>query len=137
MTLVVVGVLWSGARLLLQLRDFDAHIADPGQWGFFGGHVEGNENPETGLRRELVEEIGWNAMELQPLGRFPAADGKHLIIGYRGQVDASLGALVLGEGQEIGVFSPTELGTGYAYSHRWRRSFPLTAITRQGLQLWC
>ncbi|MBT4871167.1 MAG: hypothetical protein HON39_00815, partial [Marinovum sp.] len=29
-------------RLLLQFRDPFPHIAHPGRWSMFGGHVEGN-----------------------------------------------------------------------------------------------
>jgi len=53
---IAVAVLWCGNRLLLQLRDFRAGISDPGEWGFFGGHLKDEEAPDEGLRRELLED---------------------------------------------------------------------------------
>jgi 8-oxo-dGTP pyrophosphatase MutT (NUDIX family) len=119
----------------MQLRDFRKDIADPGQWGFFGGHLNSDEDPKSGLIRELAEELRWSPDELEPLGDFNA-DGLQ-IIGYQGVRKTSLDALVLGEGQELCAFEPAELATGMAYSRKWARSFPLTEITRQGLTLWC
>lgn len=133
---IVVAMIWCDGQLLLQLRDFRAEIADPGEWGFFGGHLEPGEASENGLRRELLEELGWAPRALQPLGSFDAEEGRH-IIGYCGRRPAPVDTLVLGEGQELGAFTLSELSTGSAFSRRWNRYFSLTAITRHALQLWC
>ncbi|MDP6781502.1 MAG: NUDIX domain-containing protein [Alphaproteobacteria bacterium] len=50
-------------RYLMQLRDDKAGIVLPNMWALFGGCVEANENPEAGLRRELLEEL---ELELEP-----------------------------------------------------------------------
>ena len=42
-------------RLLLQFRDPFPHIAHPGRWSLFGGHVEGNEDLRETCRRELTK----------------------------------------------------------------------------------
>jgi 8-oxo-dGTP pyrophosphatase MutT (NUDIX family) len=42
----------------LQLRDNIPGIAYPGMWTLFGGALEPNEDPEGGLRREIMEELG-------------------------------------------------------------------------------
>jgi 8-oxo-dGTP diphosphatase len=133
---VVVAVLWRERRMLLQLRDFSPAIADPGEWGFFGGHLERDEPWEAGLRRELTEELGCAPDVLTALGTFEVAEGP-LIVGYRGALASPVETLVLGEGQEIGAFAVEELRHGSAYSKRWRRRFPLTQITRRAIALWC
>jgi len=45
-------------KFLLQLRDNKPNILFPGHWGLFGGRLEGRENYEQGLLREVEEEIG-------------------------------------------------------------------------------
>ena len=42
----------------LQLRDNIPGIAYPGMWSLFGGALEPDEDPEQGLRREIMEELG-------------------------------------------------------------------------------
>jgi 8-oxo-dGTP pyrophosphatase MutT (NUDIX family) len=42
----------------LQLRDNIPGIAYPGMWSLFGGALEPDEDPERGLRREIMEELG-------------------------------------------------------------------------------
>ena len=132
---VAVALIQLDDRLLLQLRDFAAHIADPGQWGFFGGHLRRGETPEAGLRRELREELSWEPDELHPLGSFDTHDGKR-IIGFKAGLQTSTDELRLGEGQEMAAFTIQDLGSGRAYSRRWNRTFPLTAITRRALHEW-
>jgi 8-oxo-dGTP pyrophosphatase MutT (NUDIX family) len=44
-------------RYLMQLRDDKDDIPLPGMWALFGGMVEPGEEMETGLRRELKEEL--------------------------------------------------------------------------------
>lgn len=43
--------------VLLQERD-ENPVIDPDCWGFPGGHLEGDETPEQGARREFEEETG-------------------------------------------------------------------------------
>ncbi|MEB3314276.1 MAG: NUDIX domain-containing protein, partial [Cyanobacteriota bacterium] len=37
---VAVAILYQSNQVLLQLRDDHPGIIYPGQWGFFGGHLE-------------------------------------------------------------------------------------------------
>ena len=53
----------------------------PGKWGFPGGGIEPDETLETGLRRELREEIG---VEVSDIQRLFFKDGRHEKIGSDG-----------------------------------------------------
>lgn len=53
-----------GARLLVGRRPEGVHLA--GFWEFPGGKVEAGERPEVAAARELKEEAGLIALELEP-----------------------------------------------------------------------
>lgn len=127
-------MIWCEGRLLLQLRDFKPEVADPGQWGLFGGHLDALESPDEGLRRELSEEIGWIPQQVLALGDFDEEDRR--IIGYCATLEIPLSALLLGEGHDLGVFTLEEVATNFLYSTRCKQSFPLTPITRRAVSLW-
>ena len=61
---VALAMLERQGRWLLQLRDDIEGIVHPGTWALFGGHLEAGESPEIALRRELLEEIHWQAKGL-------------------------------------------------------------------------
>ena len=52
---VVAGIAVSGRRVLIARRSPSKSLA--GLWEFPGGKVEGNENDETALKREIKEEF--------------------------------------------------------------------------------
>ncbi|MFF5184574.1 NUDIX domain-containing protein [Streptomyces sp. NPDC000345] len=54
-------------RYLLHLRDAHKPIWDPGAWSLPGGAREGDESPEEGIARELLEETG---LVIEGLTRF-------------------------------------------------------------------
>ena len=54
--LVVAGVLFEGATVLLTQRKAGSHLA--GHWELPGGKIEPREDPRAALARELREEIG-------------------------------------------------------------------------------
>jgi 8-oxo-dGTP pyrophosphatase MutT (NUDIX family) len=54
-------------RYLLQKRDDIPGLHLPGHWGLFGGGLTPGEDPEAGLRRELLEELGFTAGPVEPL----------------------------------------------------------------------
>ena len=62
--LVTLGILEREGKCLMQLRDDLPHILYPGCWGLFGGHLEVGETSEIGFKREILEEIGFNVIDL-------------------------------------------------------------------------
>jgi len=63
MIFVALAILEQDGRFLMQLRDDIPTILYPGVWGLFGGHLEAGESPEIGLKRELKEEINYEARQ--------------------------------------------------------------------------
>lgn len=102
-------------RFLLQLRDDNPGIANPGLWGSFGGRVEPHETPDDGFLRELHEELDWRppwyelymSAPFRTLGDNDARS--QLIYIYAATLDVPLHALILGEGQAMDVFAPDAL----------------------------
>jgi 8-oxo-dGTP pyrophosphatase MutT (NUDIX family) len=72
-----VVLLRSDGAALLQLRDDEPSIADPGIWVFPGGHVEPGESLEAAAVREFLEETRYRCDQLHELVRLSAKD-----IGY-------------------------------------------------------
>jgi 8-oxo-dGTP pyrophosphatase MutT (NUDIX family) len=54
-------------RYLLQLRDDRPGLHLAGHWALFGGALEPGESAAAGLRRELIEELGFIAGAIEPL----------------------------------------------------------------------
>ena len=55
-----MAIIHQDDKYLMQLRDDIPNIVYPGVWGFFGGHLKSQENPEMGLKRELIEKINYS-----------------------------------------------------------------------------
>jgi 8-oxo-dGTP diphosphatase len=101
-----------GGRLLLQHRDDKPEIANPGLWGSFGGAIEPYETPHEGFVRELDEELSWRPPAFELFGSYPYNNGeagRQLIYAFAAALDVEPDALVLGEGQGLGLFAPDAL----------------------------
>jgi 8-oxo-dGTP diphosphatase len=115
-------------RWLIQLRDDVPGIVAPGTWGLFGGHLEPAETAAEGLRRELQEEIGWQATDLTPW--FSRTSEVRVAHFFRGTLTVPLEKLELAEGQDMKLAELSELRHGSAWSPRLGERRPL-ALARQ------
>lgn len=98
-------------RFLLQHRDDKPWIANPGRWGSFGGEIEPYETPQDGFRRELREELSWEPVAFELFDAFPyfGLGNRTLMYVFAAGLDVATDALVLGEGQGMGLFAPDAL----------------------------
>ncbi|MGB5134396.1 MAG: NUDIX hydrolase [Prochlorococcaceae cyanobacterium] len=113
---VALAMLHREGRWLMQLRDDIPGIVAPGCWGLFGGHLDPGETPEQALRRELLEEIGWQPEAV----RFWLQQRNHRRLAhvFRVELTVPLSELQLLEGQDMALVSSEELLTGAIWSDR-------------------
>lgn len=111
---VAVAILVWEDQFLMQLRDDIPGIVYPGQWTFFGGHVDPGETPDQAIWRELEEEIGHRPPWLR---RFQQQrHGQVIRHVYYGPLGVPLEQLILGEGWDLGLWTPAEIRQGQRYS---------------------
>jgi 8-oxo-dGTP diphosphatase len=113
---VTLAILYREGQFLLQLRDDFPHIIYPGIWGFFGGHIEPGENADTGVRRELIEEIGYAPPQLALFCE--QSDGNVRRYFYHGELVVPVSELQLNEGQDMALCSVEEIRAGEKYSQK-------------------
>jgi 8-oxo-dGTP diphosphatase len=123
---VAIAILYRQDSFLMQLRDNIPGIVYPGCWGFFGGHLEPGETPETALRRELMEEINYRASDLAPFRNYQ--DGKVIRHVFFGPLTVGLAELDLQEGWDMALLSPEVIRQGECYSVRAQQQRPLGQI---------
>lgn len=137
---VAVAIIHQHDKYLMQLRDDLPNIAYPGVWGFFGGHIEPEEEPEAALRRELIEEINFCAGELTKFrcdrvevslqgnneDKYPYL--RHI---YSCALTIPIEELELREGWDLKLLTVTEIKQGFAYSAKAIANKPLGEIHRQ------
>ncbi|MBL0209578.1 MAG: NUDIX domain-containing protein [Holophagaceae bacterium] len=75
-TRVVLGLLRRDGRWFLQRRDPGNPVL-PGCWEFPGGKAGMGESVEAALRRELLEELGWEPASFTPMEGFQAAEHRY------------------------------------------------------------
>ncbi len=115
MLVVAVALIEPTGTILMQRRRLDAEHG--GLWEFPGGKIDAGESPESALVREIEEElgIGLEVESLEPVAfasglRAAARPGEHLVIllyicrEWEGEPRCL-------DGEEIGRFSPGEIGT--------------------------
>lgn len=120
---VAVAMLHRHGRWLVQLRDDIDGIIAPGCWGLFGGHLETGETAESGLRRELKEEIELNAGPLQFW--FDDCNQQRRLNVFVGALPVPLSDLHLQEGQDLTLARLDEIASGRILSPRLQQTRPL------------
>ena len=106
-------ILNENGDVLLQKKDFN-YFWFPGYWGFFGGKVESGELPKNALKRELLEELKFNANDLKFFKKYDYVDscskgvrqGKMYI--YVCKFKENISSLSLNEGAGFAFFSKNE-----------------------------
>jgi 8-oxo-dGTP pyrophosphatase MutT (NUDIX family) len=102
-------------RYLMQLRDNKPDIFFPNLWGLFGGAVDPGEDPETALRRELMEELSLEPASVRYFTRMDfdfgcLGAGACYRIFYEVPLPAgAVSALRLGEGQCMEPLAPSDI----------------------------
>jgi 8-oxo-dGTP pyrophosphatase MutT (NUDIX family) len=120
---VALAILHQEGQFLLQLRDNIPGIVYPGYWGLFGGHLEPGELPIETLRRELQEEITYEAKQVSEFWCFETPEVVRHVFNVPLTVDIS--ELVLHEGWDMGLWTPEDIRRGSRYSEKAGEVRPL------------
>ena len=120
---VAIAILYQGEQFLMQLRDDIPGIYYPGQWGFFGGHIEPGETPDVAVKRELLEEIGYRSEAVTLFARLESSEViRHV---FYAPLTVCVDTLELHEGWDLGLLSITDIERGDRYSARANQVRPL------------
>ena len=126
---VAIAILPRDGKFLMQLRDDIPTILYPGLWGLFGGHIEAGETPEIAVRREIMEEIGYELTNPQKFDCY--SDDRIIRHIFYEPLTVSVDRLVLAEGWDLGLISLDQIKSGYAYSPIAKSERPLGSIHQQ------
>lgn len=128
---VAIAIIHQDDKFLMQLRDDLPNILFPGHWGFFGGHIEPGEDADTGVRRELQEEIGHVPDTITLFER--TEDDRVIRHFYQAALTVPVEQLQLNEGQDIGLCTIEDIQRGYKYSPKLQEDRPLGHPHQQAL----
>jgi 8-oxo-dGTP diphosphatase len=126
---VAIAILPHDGKFLMQLRDNIPTILYPGVWGLFGGHMEPGETPEIAVEREILEEIGYELTNPQKFGCY--SDDRVIRHIFYAPLTVSVDRLVLSEGWDMGLLTPAQIESGFAYSPIAKSERPLGPIHQQ------
>ena len=113
---VSLAILYRDGKFLFQLRDNIPNIVHPGVWGLFGGHLEPKETPETCLKRELIEEIGYAVSDVILFNQYADSLVNRWV--FYAPLTVDLSQLVLNEGWDMGLLTTEDIQSGECYSHK-------------------
>jgi 8-oxo-dGTP pyrophosphatase MutT (NUDIX family) len=102
-------------RYLMQLRDPKPEILLPDHWALFGGSVDAGESADQAIRRELTEELHFDARKVEPFTELVvdlpfAPPRRDRMTFFHVPIEAAdLAAMVLGEGADLRLFTAPAL----------------------------
>ena len=105
----VKAIMRSKDSFFLQLRDNNNSIPYPNQWAFFGGRLHINENPKTGLIREIKEELSFQLEKPQEFYRWYNCETDTKIIYFMVEMSKKESFSKPNEGQKGNWFSKADL----------------------------
>lgn len=126
---VAIAILYQENKFLMQLRDNIPNIPYPGSWALFGGHIEPGETPEVAVKREILEEIGYDLPAFFEFGCY--ADVQAVRHVFHAPLLMEFSQLILTEGWDMGLLTPTDIRQGNFYSHKAGEVRPLAVVARQ------
>jgi 8-oxo-dGTP diphosphatase len=126
---VALAILEQNGKYLMQLRDDKPNIIYPGHWGLFGGHLEPGESADQGVRRELLEEIGYCPADLNLIGEHNDAAAIRYV--FYGSLEKDLSQLVQTEGMDMAWVTLQEVQKGDRYSAVVQETRPLAKPARE------
>lgn len=111
---VIICLINKDKEILLHLRDDKPEISYPNYWGLVGGVVDGVENEEDAIKREMKEEIGYEAKNINFIGKIYALKNnliKHNdeVFIFKGLINIPANLIHLTEGQKVQFFKFDEI----------------------------
>jgi 8-oxo-dGTP diphosphatase len=126
---VAIAILYQQDKFLMQLRDNIPTILYPGYWALFGGHIEPGETPDIAVKREILEEIGYNLPPFFEFGCYP--DERVVRHVFHAPLKVEFNQLVLNEGWDMGLLTPEDIQQGSCYSANAGEVRPLGPMHQQ------
>ncbi|BAY99479.1 NUDIX hydrolase [Tolypothrix tenuis PCC 7101] len=111
---VAIAILYQDNKFLMQLRDNNPNILYPGYWALFGGHIESGETPNIAVKREVLEEIGYDYPKFSEFCCY--WDDKVIRHVFHAPLLVDSNQLVLNEGWDMGFLTPADIRQGTCYS---------------------